>query len=116
MTERLLMEGKLGELLPKIPGIEDPGEGFYMLYAPRDTVLLAEDMRVAVILSLREEDEQFLPEIARAKNLEPACDIRDVQNVLEVAREDKPDASIADLVKALNYYLHNDAFMDFSKE
>ena len=116
MERRLLMEGRLDELLSEIGSVQDPEDGFYVLYAARGAVSLTEDMRCAIILSLHEDDGEFISDVAQERNLEPACIISDVQNVIEIAREDKPSANITDLIMALNYYLHNDAFIDFSQE
>jgi hypothetical protein len=113
MTERLLIEGKLGELLKKIADVRDPSEvGCYMLYARDD--LLDENSWCAIILSFHEEDEDFVPQVAEEKNLYPLAILTQVQSVIRVAYRDKPQANSAELVKALNYYLDNDAFLDLS--
>ena len=113
LTKRLLMEGELGDLLFKIDAIEDPSDGCYMLYAQDDH--LVEGTWSAVILSRHEEDEDFVPSVATEKNLYPIAILTDVQSVVRVAYRDNPTIGSADLVRALNYYLDNDAFIDFSR-
>lgn len=115
MDEKLLLIGTLGELLDKILQVSNPPEGFYLLYAPIGTMLLEETTKCAVILSLHEEEINYVPEIAQKHSLEAVYILSDVKHVIEAALQDKTDATHSDLVRALNYYLYNDAYIDLSK-
>ncbi len=113
MQTRLLRAGKLMELLSDVLMVVDPAEGQYMLYAPRGAISLEADMECAIILMLHEDEDDFSPDYAVKHNLAPACDVRTMQNVIEVALEENPETTSNDWIQALNYYLDNDAFMDF---
>lgn len=113
MSERVLLFGTLGDLIDKILPIENPKDGSYLLYAPHNTLFLSEAMSCAIMFVLWEED---VTEIGREYELEAVYDISDAQHVIDVALKDKPDASKHDLIEALNYYMDNDAFIDFSSQ
>src|SRR5688572_26274668 len=106
------MEGELGELLTRLEGIDDPPEGFYVIYVTNDDLPLTEDRWCAIFLeSLYEE---VIPDEARERNMLSIIDVTHAQSVVREALRDKPDASKADLVAALDYYTDHDAFIDFS--
>lgn len=114
MAERLLMEGELGDLLTRLEGISDPPEGIYMIYVAHVGAELTEDRWSAIMLFLHDDDDDFVPDEARERNMLYIAHVSLAQRVVREARRDKPDASKADLVAALAYYLDHDAFIDFS--
>jgi hypothetical protein len=114
VTERLLMEGELGDLLTRVEKIRDLPEGFYVLYVAHLGSVWTEDRWSAILFSFDEEDETFMPDEARERNMLAMAHVSLVQRIVRVALHDKPDASKADLITALEYYLDNDAFIDFS--
>jgi hypothetical protein len=114
VTEILLMEGELGELLTRVAEITDPPEGLYLIYVVNDDLPLTEDCWSAIILFLDEDDDAFVPDEARERNMLSIVSVSIAQRVVRVALEDKPDASKADLVAALDYYTDNDAFINLS--
>jgi hypothetical protein len=114
VAERLLMEGALGELLTRVAEISDLPEGYYAIYMAHFDAALTEDLWSAIILFLDEDDDDFVPDEARERNMLSIVDVRTAQSVVRVALVDKPDASKADLVAALDYYTDHDAFIDLS--
>lgn len=114
MAERLLMEGKLGELLTRLEGISDLDEGFYVLYVAHVGAELTEDRWSAIMFSLSEEDEEFVPDEARKRNMLAIANVSLVRRIVREALRDKPDASKADFVAALDYYTDHDAFIDLT--
>lgn len=108
------MEGRLADLFDKLEAIQEPqtSQGYYELYVPSGAKSLNENMRVAVIFTPEFVDDDWLPEYAREHNLEPIYEVTLLQSVLRVARDDKPDASVNELVAALDYFQKNDSYMD----
>ena len=59
------------------------------------------------------EDRDVYPTEVAEQNLQLVYYGEQLIDVLAVALEEKPDASLQDLVDALNYYQQNDCFMKF---
>lgn len=59
------------------------------------------------------EDRDVYPTEVAEQNLQLVYYGEQLIDVLTVALEEKPDASLQDLVDALNYYQQNDCFMKF---
>ena len=59
------------------------------------------------------EDRDVYPTEVAEKNLQLVYYGEQLIDVLAVALEEKPDASLQDLVEALNYYNQHDCFMTF---
>ena len=59
------------------------------------------------------EDSDVHPADASEQNLQLVYYGEQLIDVLAVALEEKPDASLQDLVEALNYYNRYDSFMNF---
>ncbi|WP_410530779.1 hypothetical protein [Streptococcus sp. DTU_2020_1001019_1_SI_AUS_MUR_006] len=59
------------------------------------------------------EDSDVYPADASEQNLQLVYYGEQLIDVLAVALEEKPDASLQDLVEALNYYNRYDSFMNF---
>jgi hypothetical protein len=113
MFNRLLLEGKFAELVGRIADIHDPKEGVYLLYATCELESLNEDTHCAVILSLYDDEDDFVPEIARDKKLQDICDIGLIERVIKMAYRAKPTATVADIIYALSYYIDYDTFTRF---
>lgn len=115
MAERVFMEGKLGELLIRVEEIIEPPEEMYVLYVMNEDLALTEDRWSAIILESVYEEDGFVPDEARERNMLAILDVSIVQRVVREALRDKPDASKADLAAAVDYYTDHDAFIDFSR-
>ena len=62
------------------------------------------------------EDRDVYPTEVAEQNLQLIYYGEQLLDVLTVALEEKPDASLQDLVDALNYYNQHDNFMPFSDQ
>ncbi|MEZ7600790.1 hypothetical protein [Streptococcus sp. 27098_8_69] len=62
------------------------------------------------------EDRDFYPADATDQDLQLVYYGEQLIDVLAVALEEKPDASLQDLVGALNYYQQHDSFMSFDSD
>ena len=62
------------------------------------------------------EDSDVYPADASEQDLQLVYYGEQLIDVLTVAIEEKPDASLQDLVDALNYYNQHDSFMPFDAE
>ena len=62
------------------------------------------------------EDRDVYPADARDQHLQLVYYGEQLIDVLAVALEEKPDASLQDLVEALNYYNQHDSFMPFDSD
>lgn len=60
------------------------------------------------------EDHDVYPTEVAEQNLQLVYYGEQLIDVLSVALEEKPDASLQDLVDALNYYQQHDSFMPFN--
>lgn len=58
-----------------------------------------------------EQDEE--PAFARQHGLRYALDVHIVQQIVENAKQQKPDVDIDSLIDAFLYYYNNDAFIEF---
>lgn len=59
------------------------------------------------------EDSDVYPADASEQDLQLVYYGEQLMDVLAVALEEKPDASLQDVVEALNYYNRYDSFMNF---
>ena len=59
------------------------------------------------------EDSDVYPADASEQDLQLVYYGEQLIDVISVALEEKPDASLQDLVEALNYYNQHDCFMNF---
>ncbi|WNZ63997.1 hypothetical protein QEG98_10045 [Myxococcus sp. MxC21-1] len=57
-----------------------------------------------------------LPEAAKALSLVPVLQVSDVKSVVRNAKQQRPDVSTEDLVRALTFYFQKDAYIDFGLE
>jgi hypothetical protein len=94
--------------------INDPKEGVFLLYAACELESLNEDTSCAVILSLYDDEDDFVPEIARDNNLQDICDTDLIKRVMRITYKDKPNATVTDVINALSYYIEKDTFMRFT--
>lgn len=56
-----------------------------------------------------------LPEAAKRFSLRRTLSVVDASDVVENARQQRPDVSPAEIVHAFNFYWERDAFIDFSR-
>lgn len=115
MEDRVFMVKTLGEVLTSLESIPEPEGGFYALYVAENTTQLTKDMTCTVIFESDEDEETYVSEFAKANHLATVVDLRLALHVMDVAKCDKSDLNVQDLVDALNYYLDNDAFIQFDE-
>lgn len=112
MIERLIALGRLGDLIERVNEFVEPADGMYCLYVPEDQQSsLDENTECGLMLFLTEDDDDFVPDEAKERNWVNVSDIRMMQDVLDVAHRVHPHPTQHYLVKALEYYMDNDAFM-----
>jgi hypothetical protein len=111
--ERFLSRGKLIDLLDSMMNIEDPADGFYMLYAPKDSINLPPDTECFIFLCLYDVEDDFEIPMALEAGVEPAIEVNMIKRITQIAYSQKSDLSKDDIVNAINYYLDNDAFLNF---
>jgi len=58
-----------------------------------------------------EDDEDEEPQLARDNRMRYALGIDAVQDIVDNVRDQKPDATLADLVRAFQHYYERDAFI-----
>lgn len=63
----------------------------------------------------RYADEPAVPEVATRNGLGRALQVAQVQDIVDNARQQRPGASVEELVEAFLFYYDRDAFIDFSR-
>jgi hypothetical protein len=71
------------------------------------------DTRCAVVRVDRYAEERTTPEIAARNGLGYALQVAQVQDIVANAREQRPAATVEDLVAAFLFFYDRDAFIDF---
>jgi hypothetical protein len=61
-------------------------------------------------------DEPEVPELAALNGLGRTLQIAQVQDIVSNARQQRPGASVAELISAFLFYYDRDAFIDFSAD
>jgi hypothetical protein len=84
------------------------------LFLPFDEVW-GSSTRCAVEPVYQYADGSTLPQIALQNGLESALNVAQFQDIVENARQQRPGASVAQLVEAFLFYFDRDAFIDFDK-
>lgn len=69
--------------------------------------------RAAVLDPNETEDPDEEPEFAKQNGLRYALEIGAVKEIVDNAREQRPSATVDELLAAFNYYYDRDAFIDF---
>jgi hypothetical protein len=110
--DRFLSQGKLIDLLNSMMTIEDPTDGFYMLYAPQNATKLDPNTECFIFLSLYDDEDDFELPMATEKEMEPAIEVDMIKRIMQKAASQKSDLTKDDLVNAIKYYLNNDAFLN----
>jgi hypothetical protein len=108
---------RFGDLLLRIHEYEHSPDGHHGVFVSRlddsgdDSFSL--DTPAMVLLIYTDDPDDFVHPLAAQFNLIEVAAVSDVQNIIDVAFEDKPDCSLEDLVKCIHYYLDHDAFYQF---
>jgi len=113
MSERFLTREPFVSILHIIDTIVDPIDGFYVLHVPIEGDTIDENTMCSVILSYHTEDEIFMSLFAAEHGLIPYCEVSLAQHIIQAAKQEKPNVSLPEIVKAIDYYLEHDAFMRF---
>ncbi len=112
MLERLITVGRLGDLIERANEFTEPHQGIYSLYVPKDRKWsLDENVECGLILILKDDPEDFVPDEAKERGWVLASDLQIIQTVVDVAHKVHPNPTQAYLVKALEYFIENDAFL-----
>lgn len=86
----------------------------HALYVPVTADFSSERLSVLVWDVDDVDGEDDLPEAARALGYEYVLGVHDIQGIVANAWEQRPGASVADLLVAFRHYLDRDAFVDWS--
>lgn len=84
------------------------------LFLPFDEVW-GPHTRCAVVAVDRYADEPEVPEVAGRNGLGRALQVAQLQDIVDNARQQRPGASVEELVAAFLFYYDRDAFIDFNK-
>lgn len=108
----------LGDVLSRIHDFPFAYNGVHTLFLPCDLDTYQADTPCAVLFLTGEQARQadFQHPSAIAHNLCQVADVPMVKEIVDAAREYKPNCTKEDLVKALNFYLERDAFYPFDDE
>lgn len=93
---------------------QDDRNDLFCLYAPVDSGQLEDDAEYYVddypdVVN----DQSVYPEFVRNNKLHLIYYGQQFADVIDNALDQKPNASVKELVSALNYYMKNDDFLDF---
>ncbi|QSQ19331.1 hypothetical protein JY651_28795 [Pyxidicoccus parkwayensis] len=97
----------LGNLLSRIETYPERAHALYL-----EGIAPFEVKTRAVILE-RDVYSGELPEFAKAHGLRKSLSVAVVRGIVENARQQRPDVSPSNLVRAFNHYWKRDAFIDF---
>ena len=112
MSDRLITVGRLGDLIERANEFTEPPQGIYSLYVPKDRKWsLDENVECGLILILKDDPEDFLPDEAKERGWVLASDLQIIQTVVDVAHRIQPNPTPSYLVKALEYFMQNNAFL-----
>jgi hypothetical protein len=113
MPERLITVGRLGDLIERANEFVEPADAIYSLYVPENRVSsLDENVECGYTLFLDDDPDDFVPDEAKERDWVLYSDLRLIQNVLDVAHMVHTHPTQRYLVKALEYFMHNDAFIE----
>ena len=87
-----------------------------LLYLPKEGKWTLESPCAILMPDLDVEDEEADPEFAVQNNLRYALLFSDLQQIVENAKEQIPNANEELLFKAFMFYYDNDAFIEFTDE
>ena len=112
MLERLITTGRLGDLIQRANEFTEPTNGIYSLYVPKDRKWsLDENVECGLMLILKDDPEDFVPDEAKERGWVLASDLQIIQTVIDVAHRFHPNPAPNYLVKALEYFMENDTFL-----
>ena len=112
MLDRLITTGRLGDLLERANEFTEPPQEIYSLYVPKDRKWsLDENVECGLILILKDDPEDFVPDEAKERVWVLVSDLGIMQTVVDVANKVHPNPTQAYLVKALEYFMENNAFL-----
>jgi len=112
MLDRLITTGRLGDLLERANEFTEPPDGIYSLYMPKDRKWsLDENVECGLILILKEDLDDFFPDEAKERKWVLVSDLQIMQIVVDVANKVHANPIQSYLVKALEYFIENGAFL-----
>jgi hypothetical protein len=103
----------LGDLIEAIK-IGAQQKQSFCVYAREDSngLSLGQDCFVDAYPTVSDDDEEVFPEKVRQLGLGLAYYGEQFEDVINLALDQKPDASLEDFVRALNHYMAHDDFLD----
>jgi hypothetical protein len=112
MLNRLITTGRLGDLIERANEFTEPPHGIYSLYVPKDRKWsLDENVECGLMLILKEDPDDFFPDEAKERHWVLASDLQIIQTIVDVAHRVQPNPTQNYLVKALEYFMENNAFL-----
>jgi hypothetical protein len=116
MQKRILASGSLEQLLPVIPQVVAPMDGAYLLYVSKDSDDFELDTPCAIVFSSNEDDDDFVPPEIQSLGIVAVAILEDVKDAMQVAFRERPSATASELLRAIKYFLDNDAFISFEND
>lgn len=87
---------------------------FYAIYAKEDYLFLGQKILVSNTVSVSDDDSEIYPEDVIALRFSYSCSDENIQDVIDLAIQQKPHATNEEIIHALNYYLEKDNFLDLN--
>ena len=87
-------------------------EYFYAIYVKKDGFSLGQTILVSDPVFVSDDDTEIYPNDVIAHQLNYQCSDENIQDVIDLAIQQKPSATDQELIQALNYYLERDNFLD----
>ena len=87
----------------------------YAIYSQTDDFVMGQQILVSNTVEVLDDDTEVYPVDAQTHQFSFHCSDENIQDVIDLAIEQKPHASSEELIRALNYYLDNDTFLDLHK-
>lgn len=105
----------LPELFRLIAGKQERQNPYALYWADPDREPQLDDpFLLAAPVQVQDDDTELFPPMAVAQNLWILCSDELIQDVVDLAISQKPDASAKQLLHCLNYYINHDTFLDIS--
>ena len=88
-------------------------DNYYSVYITKDESLTENSIiYVGETSKIDDDDNEIYPNEVLGSNLEFCYSCENFQSVIDLAYEQKSDASIIDFIKCLDYYSKRDTFLD----
>lgn len=90
-------------------------ENYYHIYVAKDEILNENSVvYVGDTIKVDDDENEIYPNKVLENNLESCYSCENFQDVIDLAYEQKANASTSEFIKCLNYYAERDTFLDLN--